>query len=172
MPFAGRHHDRISIIGHSLIIQLIFAIPHLNESLAFFDPDKLIRIRMNLQTNIISHIDAHQGHLEMLPRPYSGAVVVVLLRSLFNINDVRARSIVFDSFRKSYRCIPSHGSIERQWRNYGLISCTLIIIRDHIRAIRIRVYRIRVPTRVVEHVFHSLHHLYISICPYVKKVTA
>jgi len=59
MPFTGRDEDDIVIINHSLKIKAFSIVPHFNEALTLFDPDKLINEGMHFQTNIFPDIDAH-----------------------------------------------------------------------------------------------------------------
>ena len=69
MPHTGRHHDRVVVMNFFLIGQLILTAAHLNKALPLLNSQELIYRRMDLQSDILAGIDAHQGNLKMIAGP-------------------------------------------------------------------------------------------------------
>ncbi|MNN98331.1 hypothetical protein D3C81_2177040 [compost metagenome] len=69
VPFPGGDENGVVIVNILYEIQLFRCIPHLCNPLAFLDPYKLVGVRMDLESDIFSNGNAHQGNLKMFPCP-------------------------------------------------------------------------------------------------------
>ena len=106
VPGSCGNNDRITTPDFSLEIKILPAKSHPDNSLTLFNPKKLVQIRMVFQPDILPCVDAHQGKLQMVPRPQRGAKGIVLPDGLADIDDERFRAVI----RKNHIVIPVVGA--------------------------------------------------------------
>ena len=98
VPGPCRNHDCIAVIKSLSKRQGILLCAHLSQRKAALNADKLVCIGVNFQSDFPAHRDAHEGQLQVFPRPERRAVVVVQLGQSVNVERIGFRAMVAECF--------------------------------------------------------------------------
>lgn len=69
VPCAGRNDERAILLNAGLKIQSVFLLAHFYNALTSFQAYELVKVGVDLQSDIFPGINAHQRKLQMLSRP-------------------------------------------------------------------------------------------------------
>ena len=94
MPGPGGNDDGGMTVDPLPMVQLRAAAACHGHAAAAFHADKLVGIGVNLHADISARRDAHQGHLQVFPRPEGGSEVPIGIGSLVNIHDERRAAVI------------------------------------------------------------------------------
>jgi len=94
MPRARRYENSEIIEYRLLEVQIFFRVSHQRQALTVLHAQKLIDVRVNLQSNVASDGNAHQSKLQMVPCPQGGAKRVIVQRGLRDVRNERGRAEV------------------------------------------------------------------------------
>ena len=78
MPCSCRNKNAVPLTDFFLKIQIFLTITHFYHRHALLNPNQLVRILMDLQTDIRTCRDTHQCHLRITARPDFGTVICIL----------------------------------------------------------------------------------------------
>ena len=89
VPDPCRYKNHITRSEIPAKIETILTLSHPDNGTALLDPNHLVRIRMVFQPNLAAGRDTHQRHLQMASCPNSHPEILVLLRCLFCVENIR-----------------------------------------------------------------------------------
>lgn len=94
MPFSGGNDDGIIGIDFPRKSQVLRTVSDLYQPDALFNADELVRVLMSFQTDAFAGVEAHQGELEVPPRPEGEAEICVLFCDLLNVHNKCVRTVI------------------------------------------------------------------------------
>ncbi|MGN8766635.1 hypothetical protein [Blautia massiliensis (ex Liu et al. 2021)] len=89
VPDPCRYKSHITRSEISAKIKTIPTLPHPDNGTAFLNPNYLVCIRMIFQPNLATRRDTHQRHLQMASCPNSHPEILILLRCIFCMKNIR-----------------------------------------------------------------------------------
>src|SRR6188768_1022047 len=96
VPGACGHEDAPTV-GYFLVKgELILCRAHLHATTAAIESQKLVRVGVRFKPDIATHLDRHQGDLQVPAAPGHGPIVLVFECRLFKIERLRLRADVLD----------------------------------------------------------------------------
>ena len=89
VPDPCRYKNHITRSEISAKIESLPTFPHPDNGTALLDSNHLVRIRMIFQPNLAARRDTHQRHLQMASCPNSHPEILVSLRCIFCMENIR-----------------------------------------------------------------------------------
>src|SRR5699024_10824904 len=101
VPAPGGHEDDPVVGDLAHEVELILRGAHLDPTLPGLDAQELVVVVVDLETDVVPGLDAHDGELHVRSRPQRGAVVVVGEGGVLDVDDERVRTLIGGAHRCS-----------------------------------------------------------------------